>query len=497
MSSKKTTGKAASPRAAAKPKAAPAAKKSPAAAPRSPAGKGAAPVRKAPAPKAPAAVKSAAPGPRLPRAWVATADMGLGHQRAAYPLRDIAVGGLITLGKADTTSPSEQKLWERMRQSYEFLSRTKGWPIIGNAVFGILDRIQNIPPFYPIRDLSNPSYHVRWMKNFIEAGLCQGLLDKMKEEPLPLVTTFYAPAVAADMAGFGRIYCVICDAEINRIWVSENPRESKITYLAPCGRAVRRLNQYGIPNERIWLTGFPIPVELLGDRSLTVLKWDFGQRLRYLDPLERFWPLHGYNVEHFLGAKNVKFAGERALTITFGVGGAGAQTDIAYTVAKSLRDKIAKGEVRYNILAGVRPEVAAYLEGIKRELNLPQIRIVGGATLTDYFKGFTECMRTTDILWTKPSELSFYCGLGIPIIMAPHIGSQEDYNQSWLLEIQAGFPQQDPQYTDEWLLDLVNAGRLADAAWNGFLKARKYGTYKIHEILETGTMERETSVLRR
>ena len=34
-------------------------------------------------------------------------------------------------------------------------------------------------------------------------------------------------------------------------------------------------------------------------------------------------------------------------------------------------------------------------------------------------------------------------------------------------------------------------------AWNGFLKARKYGTYKIHEILQTGTMERETSVLRR
>ena len=28
-------------------------------------------------------------------------------------------------------------------------------------------------------------------------------------------------------------------------------------------------------------------------------------------------------------------------------------------------------------------------------------------------------MRTTDILWTKPSELSFYCGLGIPIVMAP------------------------------------------------------------------------------
>jgi hypothetical protein len=430
-------------------------------------------------------------------AWVATADMGLGHQRAAYPLRDIAEEGLVTLGKASSTPPGEQKLWSRLRKSYEFLSRTKSWPIIGNVVFGILDKLQNIPPFYPIRDLSYPSFQVNWLKNLIKSGLCGDLMERMRQKPLPLVTTFYAPAIAADMAGFGRVYCVICDAEVNRAWVAENPRDSKITYLAPCGRAVRRLNEYGIPNERIWLTGFPIPTEILGDRNLTTLRWDLGQRLRYLDPAERFWPLHGLNVEHFLGAKNCRFARARALTLTFGVGGAGAQTDIAYKVARSLRDRIAKGEIIYNVLAGIRPEVVQYLEQMKKELALPQIRIVYGQSLEEYFQGFTQCMRTTDILWTKPSELSFYCGLGIPVIMAPHIGSQEDYNQAWLLEIQAGFPQQDPQYTDQWLLDLVKAGRMADAAWNGFLKARKYGTYKIHEILRTGTMERETSVLRR
>ncbi len=98
---------------------------------------------------------------------------------------------------------------------------------------------------------------------------------------------------------------VICDAEINRVWVAEDPKKSRIVYLAPCGRAVRRLNQYGIPNERIWLTGFPIPTELLGDRNLSVLKWDFGQRLHYLDPEQRFWPLHGRNVEHFLGKQEL------------------------------------------------------------------------------------------------------------------------------------------------------------------------------------------------
>ena len=429
------------------------------------------------------------------RAWVATADMGLGHQRAAYPLRTIAEKGLMTLGRVGGAPDSDAKLWQRLRKSYEFLSRTKSWPLIGNAVFGMLDRLQNIPPFYPIRDLSSPTFQVNWLKGLITKGLCGGLIREMRQNPLPLVTTFYAPAIAADMAGFSRVYCVICDAEVNRVWVAEDARTSKITYLAPCGRAVRRLNEYGIPNERIFLTGFPIPLELLGDEKLSVLRYDLGQRLRYLDPLERFW--HMRLPEYFLGANNCKFKNARALTITFGVGGAGAQTDIAYRVARSLREKIARGEIIYNILAGIRPEVKQFLEQIKKELALPQIRVVYGESLEEYFKGFTGCMRTTDILWTKPSELSFYCGLGIPVIFAPHIGAQEYYNKEWLLEIQAGFPQQDPEYTDEWLLDLVKAGRLADAGWNGFLKARKFGTYKIHEILRTGTMKQEKPVLRR
>ena len=299
------------------------------------------------------------------------------------------------------------------------------------------------------------------------------------------------------MAGYTPTYCVVCDAEINRAWVAENPRESRIVYLAPCGRAVRRLNEYGIPNERIWLTGFPLPTECLGNRSLNVLRKDLGQRLHYLDPLNRFWPLHGRNIEYFLGKENCRFLRQRVLTVTFGVGGASAQVDIAHTIAHSLREKITRGEVRLNILAGVRPEAKATLEAIRKELSAPQIRIIAGTSLEEYFHGFADCMRTTDILWTKPSELSFYCGLGIPVIMAPTIGSQEEYNKAWLLEIQAGFPQQDPQYTDQWLLDLVKAGRLADAAWDGFLKARKFGTYKIHEIIRTGNMKMETSVLLR
>ena len=130
----------------------------------------------------------------LPRAWVVTADMGLGHQRAAWPLRDMAEGGIMTLGRESNTDPAEHKQWERLRRSYEFLSRTKSWPIIGNAVFGMLDRLQNIPAFYPIRDMSNPSFQVTWLKGLIAKGMCRGMLETIAAE---------APAAGDDVLRAG------------------------------------------------------------------------------------------------------------------------------------------------------------------------------------------------------------------------------------------------------------------------------------------------------
>jgi len=50
-----------------------------------------------------------------------------------------------------------------------------------------------------------------------------------------------------------------------------------------------------------------------------------------------------------------------------------------------------------------------------------------------------------------------------------------------------------PEYTDEWLFHLLKKGHLAEAAWSGFLKARKLGTYKILEVLETGRFTRDSS----
>jgi len=428
------------------------------------------------------------------KAWVVSADMGYGHQRAVYPLKEIAEEGIITVGSSEAISKSEKKLWKRLLNAYEFFSRAKSIPVIGPPLFSMLDALQFIPSFYPARNLSHTTFQVNLLESTIEKGLCNGMLEKISTKNIPLITSFYASAVAADKKGFNKVYCIICDADINRVWVAKYPWESRIEYFVPCGKVAQRLKAYGVSDERIHLTGFPLPIELLGDENLSILKKNLAQRLYYLDPKGKFWVRHGRNVEYFLGKENCVFQNDRKLTITYAVGGAGAQKEIGEKIANSLKNKLKTGEVRLNLVAGIRKEINDFFQKVKNEIdpNGNGITIVYSEYLQEYFHLFNKSLHNTDILWTKPSELSFYCALGIPIVMSPIIGSQEKFNRKWLREIQAALKQEKPDYTDQWLNDLLNRGTLAEAAWDGFLKARKLGTFKIFQILEKGFLERET-----
>ncbi len=443
---------------------------------------------------------------KAPLAWVTAADMGLGHKRAAWPLADFGQDGVVIAGSDAATDPEELTLWNRLRHAYESLSRLKSVPVVGNKLFGLMDALLSIPTAYPFRDLSRPSIQVDFARRLVEKGLCRSFVKQAQTENLPIVSTFYAQALAAERAGLRRIYCLITDSDLNRVWVPDNPAKSIIEYFVPCGKALRRLKQYGIPDERIYMTGFPLPLELTGDEDLDVLKRDLGRRLARLDPQDRFWPLHHHSVEHFLGPENCPAQRGPAVgpvTVTFAVGGAGAQREIGAAALASLAPRLLDGSFRLNLVAGKRAEVADYFTARLNEVAArypgveKAVRIVYHPEDAGYFAAFAEILHETDLIWSKPSELSFYSGLGIPILMAPTIGSQENHNRDWLLEIQSGIDQKDPEYANEWLWDLLNEGRLAESAWDGFLKARKYGTYKIVEILRTGTMLRESSPLKR
>jgi hypothetical protein len=81
--------------------------------------------------------------------------------------------------------------------------------------------------------------------------------------------------------------------------------------------------------------------------------------------------------------------------------------------------------------------------------------------------------------------------------MAPPIGSQEIKNMRWMMDKGCALPQYTPRLALEWLSDMLKDGVLAEKAFSGFIKNRKLGVHKIQEVLQTGTMERETHPLRR
>ena len=104
------------------------------------------------------------------KAYVVAVDMGYGHQSAAYPLLDISEGGIINANKYAGIPSSDKRKWESGRKFYETISRLKFLPVIGETIFGLMDYLQRIEPFYPARDLSAPTLQLKGIYGMIKHG---------------------------------------------------------------------------------------------------------------------------------------------------------------------------------------------------------------------------------------------------------------------------------------------------------------------------------------
>lgn len=433
------------------------------------------------------------------KAYVVAVDMGYGHQRAAQPLHIMADKGKIINANSYPGIPdSDKKFWEQSRESYEWLSKFKKTPLIGERIWAFFDNFQKIPSFYPKRDLSNPNMQLKWFLHFIKKGWGKHLIAKLEEKPLPLITTFFVTAFMAEYFNYSEeIYCLATDTDISRSWASIAPAQSRINYFAPNYRVAERLKLYGVRPSKIFLTGFPLPNENLGGPDLQILKEDLGHRLFNLDPKRKYLTHYGDTVCKHLGRACFPTKRHHPLTITFAVGGAGAQRETGVEICNSLKKRIKHRQVRIVLVAGIRNEVYSYFKDQIRQLGLANhlgkdIVIIHASNKEQYFEKFNRALRTTDILWTKPSELSFYTALGIPIIMTPPIGSQEEFNRKWLTTIASGTDQEDVRYTNQWLFDWLDSGWFAEAAMEGFLEAPKYGTYNIQKVISHKYQETKT-----
>jgi len=429
----------------------------------------------------------------MEKAWVISVNMGYGHQRTAYPLRDLAFKGeIINANSYQGIPEKDRKIWEGTRRFYEFISNFSRIPLVGKTAFSIYDKFQKILGFYPKRDLSQPNFNLKQIYSFFKKDWGKDLIEKLKINPLPLITTFFIPAFMAEFFNYpGEIFCVVCDADISRTWAPLNPKESKIKYFASTERVIERLKLYGVKEENIFLTGYPLPLENIGVSppagGLEILKEDLRLRLLNLDPKKRYFEKYKTLIEEKVGKLPEK--SDHPLTILFSVGGAGAQKEIAIKIVKSLRERIKRGEIKIILSVGIREKIKKYFEKNLAEIKCNEeraryVEIIFGKDIESYFQKFNQVLRKTDILWTKPSELSFYSALGIPIIISSPIGSQEEFNMRWLLKSGFGIFQENPNYTNQWLFDWLEKGYLAEAAMEGFVEGEKLGTLNIENKLK-------------
>ncbi|MCS7103348.1 MAG: hypothetical protein NZ992_05665, partial [Candidatus Korarchaeum sp.] len=179
---------------------------------------------------------------------------------------------------------------------------------------------------------------------------------------------------------------------------------------------------------------------------------------------------------------------DHPLTIMFSVGGAGVQARLGAKLLRKLTGELIRGEMRLAISVGIRRELRDYyLRWIDRlglrELLDYSITIVFDEGLEGYVRKFNEVLRKSDILWTKPSELSFYAALGVPILASEPVGSHEVSNLRWLMKGGYGMAQGDMRYFDQWFFDWLRSGYFAEKAIEGFLEVEKLGVLRVREAV--------------
>ncbi|MBN2192247.1 MAG: hypothetical protein JW751_05480 [Polyangiaceae bacterium] len=409
--------------------------------------------------------------------------MGYGHLRPAHALADYLRTPVFHADRPPIAVGEEERGWATMRHLYDGVSQLSAAPLVGGPFRALLDTVTAIPRLHPFRDLSSPDLPVHLLTLSARRGLGRSLVRYLSENDSALVATFYSPAILADYHQYDRIFCVVTDSDVQRVWAPAEPKHTRIHYFAPSSRVARRLRAYGVPREQIDFTGFPLPDSLVG-RSRDALHRNLMSRLARLDPNSVF--------------RRQFAAGAAALgplppadgppRIVFAVGGAGAQAELPARFLPSLAPALRDERLRLTLVAGIKTEVAAGFERLLDDTGLGgelgrSVEILHATDVADYFHRFNTLLARTDVLWTKPSEITFFGGLGLPILFSPAVGRHETYNERWARENGAGLAQRDPRAAGDWLLEWLADGTLAATAWAGYQRLPNQGLYRITDRL--------------
>jgi UDP-N-acetylglucosamine:LPS N-acetylglucosamine transferase len=388
---------------------------------------------------------------------VAAVDMGYGHLRPAAALADQLGTQVMQIELPPLGDRRDQDFWRRVRKMYEPLTRLSQAPTVGAPMRTLLNALTAIPSPWPARDLSAATAGTRWMERVAKDGIGEALAEYVKAAQAPLMTTFYAAAILAELHGASRLHCLVTDSDVNRVWAPPQPRKSGIRYFTPAERARRRMVSYGVPKERVRSTGYPLPDELVG-RDGAALRRNFEAR-----------------------AARLSRKGSPPL-IVFAIGGAGAQVPLAKKLIRGMAPQVRDGSLRLALVAGRRPEVASALNAALEAARI-EAELLYDPDVFAYIRRFNALLASADALWSKPSEMTFFAALGLPFISAAPVGVHEQWNLRWAADRGAALPQHEPESSGEWLLEWLEDGVLLSAAEAG-LRLPSRGLYEICDELD-------------
>jgi UDP-N-acetylglucosamine:LPS N-acetylglucosamine transferase len=335
--------------------------------------------------------------------------MGYGHLRAAWPLAERLGTSVQRADLPPLASAAERRVWSAARGTYERLSRLSQRSLIGRPFDVLFRRLTAIRALAPRGGERRPDRASKILGRCIERGLASRLCEDLESAGSPLLTTFYAPAIAADRRTSMPVFCVVTDTDIHRVWAPLDGDRSRIRYLVPATATADRLLAYGVHQANIEITGFPLPAKL-EDRAEKLLEG----RLRRLEGR----------------------AGEPPL-LTVAIGGAGAQAGRVRRLLRCLAGPLRSGDLRVALVAGLRHRLARRFDrwvAVELAKAAGSVEVIEARDFAELYRRFNTLLERTDALWTKPSELSFYAALGLPLILDDPVGDHEHANARWLLD---------------------------------------------------------------
>jgi hypothetical protein len=413
---------------------------------------------------------------------VVAVEMGYGHLRAAHTLAEAFGTEVLRMDAPPLARPSETVLWQAAVRLYNALSQACDWPVAGPAARLILESITRIAPLRPDGAKEPAGLLTRLLDCLTRTVIGRHFRAVAASAERPILATYPAIAMAARQVPGVRVFCLVTDTDLNRSWAPADAAQASIDYLAPSKQVAQRLRSFGVPDQRIHVTGFPLPARLVRQTQPAL-----ARRLHRLDPKSAFRAQAPEGIGAFL-RNNAPPSLMRPIALTMAIGGAGAQTRQVGQILQSLRGQILSGKLSLTLVAGKRHDVAGVLRKMVQSAGLAAcieggIKILLADDTSKYFQLFEDCLAETDLLWTKPSELVFYAALGLPLLLAPPVGGQEHANREWLLSHGSAVDAGKPAVLDRRLEDLLATGELCRIAWNAYSRLDRNGCERILELV--------------